>query len=265
MSAARKDEGPRAAADGEALAERSVEDPALRRARALASSETGDVDGGEALDALLARVEEAVARERGLRARLRSWPSCARAAVALGVAGLGSAALYAWVFPSHAAIPGARLVLELGLLVAALAAAVAMTLRPAWRAAPSRPAARFAELGWLLAGLAVAAWPTAFVDPSHLGFEPEVGWTAVRHGLVCAGLGGAVALATLGALRLVDRHDRAPLAAYAAAGAAGQLAQRGFCVSLEADHLLTSHLGVGVALVAFALARGARPMATRET
>jgi hypothetical protein len=241
------------------------QDAALRFAReVVGQASEGDADGAS-LEALLARVEAAVAREAGVRGRLRCWPAAARSALAVGTALLGSVALYAWVFPSHAAIPGVRLALELSLFAAALVAAVSLTLRPAWRTAPSRPVARFAELGWLVAGLAVAAWPTAFVEAVYLDFEPETGWVAVRHGLVCAGLGGAVALLTLGALRLVDRHEHAPLTAYAAAAVAGQLAQRGFCVSLESDHLLASHVGIGVALFLLGIARGAFPARFGET
>lgn len=210
------------------------------------------------LDAVLGRVEAAAFDSpEGLRERLRSLPTWARASLAAAVALLAGAALLGAL--GLRADLSAGSALGEGAVLAGLALLVALATAVGLRGAYQRPLGR---LGWVVAS-------TVLFVPVALGFLPDAfgtarlgPMTASDPGLGCLALGFAAAAIVGVAAGLMQRGQRpAGWRLGAIAGAGGLVAfvaTQLHCPSPDLLHRVIGHGSAG--LVLFALLMLTRPL-----
>ncbi len=217
----------------------------------VATAEPVPAGGASDLDDLFAGVDQALARDKGMGAFLRSRATWMRLTLAFG----GALVLVALNLllrrrPDLVLYPGARLAVTGGALALTMGAALYIALRPTYRP-PLHPAVAPILIGLSLAlPFAIAALPMAPVHmPGNLaGTGPQLIPAAI--GCFSTGL-----LATLPLLVLwlgLDRRRRGRplLLAAGAAGLAANLVLELHCVSNQPVHLLAGHATVALVYVA---------------
>jgi len=223
-------------------------DPELERALRGGEGAPPDLDG------LFAALDADLRHERGLSAWLRSRSTPQR--LLLSGSALGAVVLADYAFfarPDLGVYPFGRMAAVVLVAVGAVAAGLALALRPTQRpSAPSWAAPSVAGLG-LLGLLAVYLMPALpALDPAHLqapGLE-----AVLERALPCFGIGLAVAGALYVLWGLLDRGGaRRGLGAAAAAGLAANLALQLHCPVTAPAHLLVGHLGVALVILGAAI------------
>ncbi len=226
-----------------------ADDGALGRTLERGEPAPGAVDG-----ALLAGVEQALARERrSPLGRLRGLPTWARRLAVLA----SVLPLVLW----HALHFGWRLDLDVYPMVRlalTLGAFGVLALRNAWVAlrpvheAPEPPARSWTFVGLaLLTSLLAAAWPAPYAMSPTLcwGTEEDMAFECFTWG-VALGLPLVVATVVLNRLN----GGASIVLAAAAAGLVGSLVQAAQCPHVGTAHLLAGHVTIVVALVVGGLA-----------
>ena len=208
----------------------------------------------EAAD-LFARVEQELAREAGLRGRLRALPTPARATLLVGAIGLTLLAVQLfmrrrgdWGEYSPALFWSVA-----ALLVGAFCFGVQRLLRGA--AAPLHSAERdraFAILLLVLPALLALIAPLGAAGGDVE--DPALAWATSGN---CFALGAAAVVPFLGLAWLLERRDHVPIVALALIGAlsgvSANLLLHVHCGSEHLGHLLLGHASIGLA---WALALG---------
>ena len=210
-----------------------------RLGRGLAQAVLPAIEPGD----LFALVEREVNQEVGLRARLRAWPTRARAGVLLGVAG----ALLVFQlllkrrpdFDEYS--PGLFWGVASVLVVALVAAALRLTRGPS---APLRSPG--GDRGLMLALLLLPAL-LALVAPLGVGSPAGLAWANPSS---CFTYGGILVMPLVLLYWLFERRDAVPLTALVSAGAlaglAANLLLHAHCPSANLGHLLLGHASIGV-------------------
>jgi hypothetical protein len=208
-------------------------------ARTLAAAADASPEG---IDFHFAGIEQALERERGVRAWLRSRPTGLRVALAVGI---GATPLLVEVAVARAeglsAVAIGRSLLVLAALGAVLVLAAWASLRPLQR----RPLPAPVSWGISLSALVMPV-VAAFLSPAAVDPHP----TAAA---VCFAVGALAALPVVVAFRLLDRTElrhpaRLPLAA-AGAGMAANLLLHAHCPIDHPVHLLAGHATVVLAYI----------------
>jgi len=212
-----------------------------RLGRRLASAASPEL----APDGLFAQIERDVARDVGLRARLRAQPRRVRVAALLGVAG----ALFVFELASNRRGDFAQYRPSLFWSVAfGLGLALVMGVLALSRGAnaPLGSHSRRAGLAVLLLGLPAVS---ALLAPLGAGSLESV--TAWGNPASCFAYGAALVLPLLVLSWLFERRDAVPLSALVAAGGvagvAANLLLHAHCGSVNPGHLLLGHASVGLA------------------
>ncbi len=205
--------------------------------------------GGPATDAdaLFDQLEADLAREQGLRARLRSLPAPVRTALLL-LGAFGVVALVALVRPrmdlDH--YPMGRLLL-FAVLIGGLTAFVVPLLSRGPHQAPPRTGP------WAL-GLSLAVPVALAVLPAAHTAGHDLTLPFALSALACFAFGTVTGLPALLLAWLVERQDPQPIArallAAATAGLVGNMALQAHCPITTPLHLLVSHAVIGAVLVA---------------
>jgi hypothetical protein len=201
------------------------------------------------LAAVLAAVQAETAR-----APAASWSTRQRAAVAVGVGGLGLLAFTVQGEVRDGLADPVGVAGFVGVIGGGLVSAWE-TLRPIDRG-PARPSVVVAALALPVALSFAPLWPGIAWNS-----KDPMPWAVYEHCLVRALI---AAVATTLLLLALDRSPRPSLgrrlAAAAAGGAAGFASLMATCVLVEPAHLLVAHATPGVALAAlFTLAAAVRP------
>jgi hypothetical protein len=219
--------------------------------RRLALSVLPTVEAGD----LFARLDQQLAREVGLRARLRALRTRTRAALLAGV--IGVTFLGPQLFMSRRADFGeyspAVFWLVAALLVGVLCFGVLRLVRGA--SAPLRDAERDGAFAISLLTLPALLALIAPLGAAQAGLEDAaLAWASSGH---CFALGAAAVTPFLLLAWLFERRDRVPFAALASAGAVAgvgaNLLLHIHCGSEHLGHLLLGHASIGLA---WALALG---------
>lgn len=195
---------------------------------------------------VVARLDE----DDGLRAGLRSVPTCVRFILGLTASILTAVVFFvAWLRPDFGAYPTVRMWVTLASLAAASGVGLWIALRPAHKAPLGRR---------IIAGLAAALMLVTLI-PGLLPMVPDGEHTErgfVVASLICLCIGSAAAIPGLGALYMIARQDRWKIesAVFAALGLglAGHLALQVHCPIDDPLHILTGHSGVA-AIALFAV------------
>ena len=200
------------------------------------------------LSRVIANVEEHVAQDTGLGAWLSSRATPTRVLIGIGL----PIAIVTWILmakarPDLALYPLGRLAAIVIAYSLFVGAALRHALAPLQRAAPApwvRPALTFAMIAL---PLVFAVLPAA-----HSGHPEGSGDDFLRRALACFGFGAALSLPVLVLWALLDRdkHQSAPLAALAAAGAGlvGVMSLELHCPITQPPHLLLGHASVALTL-----------------
>lgn len=196
------------------------------------------------LDALFGQIEGAAARDRGLRAWLRSRSTPARwmATVLLVVAIVAAEALFK-PRPDLGVYPALRMGIALGAMGLLAFLALGVGLRPLHRPASPRWLTGLILLAGAVVPLALAVLPPAHLDhPAALvGGGPDL----VRYALACFLYGGVLGLPVVGLLLVLDRGGHVGLvragAASLAAALAANLALQAHCPIVAPGHLVLGH------------------------
>ena len=220
---------------------------AVAEARAVAAQ-----GGGDDFASLFAAVEADQRRERGPLAWLRSRPTWLRRSMILGMAtAISVFMLVAMRRPDLGSYPVGRLLLELGLLVGALALAVGVAVRPRLDVPSGRLAAALVGLT-ILVPVLLAVLPQVHTD--HPASLLGVGSDFLRRAVGCLvwGLmmGAPTAIIAFLARRDGGGEPRRDLLLAGAAGLAGVIALDVHCPITDGNHLLLGHATVVVAVVA---------------
>ncbi|MBX7083287.1 MAG: hypothetical protein K1X88_29035 [Nannocystaceae bacterium] len=198
--------------------------------------------------ASLAATLAAIDADRGVAARLRAWPSSRRMLVAV----LGSVAVPLLVAlgtprPDLAAYPTARLLLELGGFVLAIAIGLLWAMRPLHRAL-RRGAG---PLTWA-AAFAIAAIVAMLPTAPHGHADVGVGAQLWPRALACLAFGTVCAVPSLLLLRMLARDGDAPgwraLVLAGVAAATGTVSVFLHCPIVAHEHLWLGHVTVLVPL-----------------
>jgi hypothetical protein len=221
-------------------------------------------------DALWTRTRDALGRERGLRARLRSTRTPVRIGIVLVttalVLGLIAAAR---VRPDLDAVPPRLFAAGLAVLAAGLLASAVLLLRPLYRH-PLRTGAlgTVAWIAFVLPAVLVVAAPLHQAVGAHPESFEGTGADFWPRALACFLFGCALGLPVLLVLLLVERRanlgwSRILLLA-AAMGLVGNLVLTLHCPLVSAGHLLAGHATVPLGALAILAAgrlvrRGVRP------
>ncbi|MEM9462374.1 MAG: hypothetical protein AAGF11_49960 [Myxococcota bacterium] len=209
-----------------------------------------------AFDELLAEVDAAIERDQGARAWLHSQPTPWRMLLAvLGAAIVPVAIMLTWGRVDLGVYPTNRWVVDLFVLIAPLALALVVVLRPVHR--PAWP--RWVEpVAVGLGVLAVLVGPMLVVahqdHPASLGGTGPDLWRAAA---VCLGLGTAMGLPLVPWLTALRRQgegwSQPTLLAAVGAGITGVLAIFMHCPIVAPEHLLLGHATVLVPFVVLGL------------
>lgn len=236
-------------ADNPSLAELEHEMAALR---SLTGREAPEPVDDDLLASLRAKVDEDVAAEVGLVAKLRALPTPQRVGLVAGVTLLFTLVSgLAMPRPDLAQYPEVRMALILGLMAALCGWALWRILRPLHLPRPSPIADRILLVLGVLAPLAFALWPMpTMAHAEHAG-------SFVGRAMGCLAFGSALGIPVLG-LAIVLRRARVDGAAVAAlAGvAAGLTANLGLqlhCPIHDPAHLVVAHASLVLLLAPAAI------------
>ncbi len=245
-------------ADDPALAEHVAECPACEALWAGGPTLAEALDAEPSpvpLDALLQQVEQALARERGARAWLRSRPTWLRALLAaVGAGAVPLGVWLAWGRVDAAVYPTTRWWIDLAVLVVPIAVALGVVMRPLHR---SRWPRWVEPVVVLLAMVAVLVGP-AMVPAHHDHAASIVGGGADLwpRAAVCLVMGTVLGLPMVAWMVMLLRTGGptrpVPLAAVAA-GLVGVLAIFMHCPIVSAGHLLCGHATILLPFVGLAL------------
>ncbi len=203
----------------------------------------------EGTGALFATIQEAIQRERGPRAWLRSLPTRTRmAGVAMWAALLITAVAIVTPRAARGPVPLFRVVPVVAALAALATVALRIVLRPLQSPPPSRREIATCFVAGLLAPAVFALLPGP--GPAVTSIAGFSSCTATTGCFVIGLVPGALVLV---ALRLLDRggygsRDGAFIAAITG-GLVGNIALELHCPITTPQHLLLGHATVGVALV----------------
>lgn len=211
-------------------------------------------------DARWAELARRVNEEVGPAAWLRSRSTPVRLALALGVPVL--AATVYWATKRRAdwdVYPHSRMLLEIGVLVLAVALVARAELRPLQYAA--RPVARGGTaVAAFLAPIAIALFAPAHT--AHAASLEGAGADFWPRALACLGFGLSIGLPALVVVRLLERNPEGPrvlvLLACGLGGLAGNLTLHLHCPITHLTHLLVGHATVGLVLLPLLLLRRRR-------
>lgn len=220
--------------------------------------------GGEALEPpLFAELEDAVRRERGFTAWLRSLPTPVRFFAAIDSAAVFILAMVLarprWAFGP---MPLFRVVPVVAVLAAELGVVLWLALRPLQAAPPNRKLV----LGSIFAGLLVPV-VFAMLPPDAPAVAAPTASEMTTAMVACFLFGAVPGGLLVFALRALDRngHGGTDVSVLAAVGGglAGNAALELHCPSAAPVHLLLGHATLGIALVVLygVVRRTARPSA----
>jgi hypothetical protein len=219
--------------------------PELPRALGALSPAAAPIDAV----ALEAALRGQVAEERGIGARMRSWPRSVRLGVVLGLLALDVAIFGGlWLRRDWAEFPAWRMTFLLGSQTFVLFVATWEAMRPAYRPARSQKET-------------IALVIAAALLPASLALLPELptpfDFSYGRVGWFCFTIGVAQGVSLLMLVGHLDRSEGALVPFLYALVAAGLLAQIGLtlhCPVNDRWHLLTGHASVPIGLLLGALA-----------
>lgn len=197
--------------------------------------------GAEDVTPLRARVEQDLAAEQGVVARLRALRTSHRIALIFGLAACVTViSVVATPRVDLGEFPGGRMAVTLGLLAAVTAAAAWRLLRPLHAPPPTVWASRL-----LLAAGVLLPCVIAWIPMSHVGSDPGTGAVFAAQCSKCLAFGGVMGFPVLLVAFLARRSrvDGAAVAALAgvASGLTGNLALQVHCPITDPMHLLGGH------------------------
>jgi hypothetical protein len=202
---------------------------------------TGEPTAAE-LDFLLARVEAAIAQEKGVFAWLRSMPTRLRIVLAGSATGAMAAALgLASPRVDLAVYPQWRLLLSAGVLAAVLGGLIVLNLRPLQRPELSMRAPLF-----VFAALAV---PFLIALLPEVRLAHPVAFRDAHDCLLLGSLSGALLMVLLRALDRLKSDARSLLVPAAAGGILANFALSFHCPVVSPLHLVLIHAPIGVVLL----------------
>jgi len=216
------------------------------RARSESSENAGLGRPDPGLEAVLTRVEQSIASERGVRAWLRSRSTSSRVVSMCALVAVLALSHLAWARRADWAVyPAGRLVLIAAVHALAVVYSIRVFLAPLTE--PQRPGRASWVAGLLLLPVFAALLPELHTTPAD---QLETS-ASVRAAASCFFYGGLVVVSVCAVLWCADRGGRAwlvgALPAVVGAGLSAYLVLQLHCANDNRVHLLLGHASIGFA------------------